>query len=94
MSNKNIVKGLLMGARKICNSEKFFCLKQDCLRPAFYGKWPALERVAPVDFSLRRGLFCGGFFPILVGLRVFMADRRVNHLLENRKWQIPAIYAI
>jgi hypothetical protein len=39
-------------------------------------------------------LFCAVFFHILVCFRAFMADRRVNHLLENRKWQIPAIYAI
>lgn len=59
-----------------------------------YGKWPVWERVVLVVFFLRGGLFCAVFFHILVCFRAFMADRRVNHLLENRKWQIPAIYAI
>ena len=94
MSNKNIVKGLLRGARKICNSEKFSRLKQECLRPAFDEKRPALGCVSRADFFLTGGLFYTGFFPILACLRTFMVDRRVNHLLENRKWQIPAIYAI
>ena len=94
MSNKNLVKGLLRGAGKICNNGKIFRLKQQCLRPAFDEKRPALGWVRQVDFFLTGGLFCEAFFHILVCFRAFMADRRVNHLLENRKWQIPAIYAI
>ena len=94
MSNKNIVKGVLGGAGKICNSGKFFCLRQQYSSMAFYEKRLALGRAGRADFSLTRGLFCAVFFHILVCFRAFMADRRVNHLLENRKWQIPAIYAI
>jgi hypothetical protein len=38
-------------------------------------KSPVLERIGRADFFLRGGLLCEGFFPILVCLRAFMADR-------------------
>lgn len=94
MSNKITVKGLLRSARKICNSGKFFRLKQQYSKTALDEKQMALGCVDRADFFLTGGLFYEAFFYILVGFRAFMADRRVNHLLENRKWQIPAIYAI
>ena len=94
MSNKNIAKGVLGSAGKICNSGKFFRLRQQYSSMAFDEKRLVLERVSRADFSLTRGLFFAVFFHILVCFRAFMVDRRVNHLLENRKWQIPAIYAI
>ncbi len=75
MSNKNIVKGLLRGARKICNSGKISCLRQQYSRTAFDERRLALGRVGRADFSLTRGLFYAVFFHILVCFRAFMADR-------------------
>jgi hypothetical protein len=94
MSNKTSIRGSAEAQEKFIKGGNFFRLKQECSRTAFEQKRPVWERAALADFFLTGGLFCAGFFPILVCLRAFMADRRVNHLLENRKWQIPAIYAI
>ena len=75
MSNKITVKGLLRGARKICNSGKFFRLRQQYSKTAFDEKRPVLGCVGRADFFLTGGLFCAVFFHILVGFRAFMADR-------------------
>ena len=62
MSNKITVKGLLRGARKICNSGKFFRLRQQYSRKAFYDKRPVLKRFAKADFSLQGACSARSFF--------------------------------